>query len=419
MNPLQEEMMHRFCRYVRIPSQSKPNGGTQVPSTESQWNMARTLMKECEDMGLIDLSLSDKCVLTGRLPAHTEPGCDRKIPAVGFCAHLDTVDVDLSPVVHPQLVEHYDGSDIVLNADKTIVMTVSDHPELRDYVGQDLITTDGTSVLGADNKAAITNVMTALHTLTTHPGLYHGDIYVAFVPDEECGLFGSKNMDFSKFPVDFAYTIDSCALGEIVYETFNAGSATVTIHGVSAHPMSAKGNLVNPTLLACDFINMFDRSETPECTEGKEGYIWCQAVESNQSKAVVSLNIRDHSKEKYEEKKRRIAANVEKLKQMEPRASITCEMEDTYGNIADAITDDNHKAIDYIFDAFKELQIQPKPIAMRGGTDGSFISTKGILTPNYFTGGLNFHSRYEFLPLPSLEKSYEVTMKLIDLIYKG
>lgn len=419
MNPLQEEMMHRFCRYVRIPSQSKPNGGTQVPSTESQWDMARTLMKECEDMGLIDLSLSDKCVLTGRLPAHAEPGCDREIPAVGFCAHLDTVDVDLSPVVHPQLVEHYDGSDIVLNADKNIVMTVSDHPELRDYVGQDLITTDGTSVLGADNKAAITNVMTALHTLTTHPGLYHGDIYVAFVPDEECGLFGSKNMDFSKFPVDFAYTIDSCALGEIVYETFNAGSATVTIHGVSAHPMSAKGNLVNPTLLACDFINMFDRSETPECTEGKEGYIWCQAVESNQSKAVVSLNIRDHSKEKYEEKKRRIAANVEKLKQMEPRASIICEMEDTYGNIADAITDDNHKAIDYIFDAFKELQIQPKPIAMRGGTDGSFISTKGILTPNYFTGGLNFHSRYEFLPLPSLEKSYEVTMKLIDLIYKG
>lgn len=412
-------MMHRFCRYVRIPSQSKPNGGTQVPSTESQWDMARTLMKECEDMGLVDLSLSDKCVLTGRLPAHTEPGCNRKIPAVGFCAHLDTVDVDLSPVVHPQLVEHYDGGDIVLNADKNIVMTVSDHPELRDYIGQDLITTDGTSVLGADNKAAITNVMTALHTLTTHPDLYHGDIYVAFVPDEECGLFGSKNMDFSKFPVDFAYTIDSCALGEIVYETFNAGSATVTIHGVSAHPMSAKGNLVNPTLLACDFINMFDRSETPECTEGKEGYIWCQAVESNQSKAVVSLNIRDHSKEKYEEKKRRIAANVEKLKQMEPRASITCEMEDTYGNIADAITDDNHKAIDYIFDAFKELQIQPKPIAMRGGTDGSFISTKGILTPNYFTGGLNFHSRYEFLPLPSLEKSYEVTMKLIDLIYKG
>lgn len=412
-------MMHRFCRYVRIPSQSKPNGGTQVPSTESQWDMARTLMKECEDMGLVDLSLSDKCVLTGRLPAHTEPGCGRKIPAVGFCAHLDTVDVDLSPVVHPQLVEHYDGGDIVLNADKNIVMTVSDHPELRDYIGQDLITTDGTSVLGADNKAAITNVMTALHTLTTHPDLYHGDIYVAFVPDEECGLFGSKNMDFSKFPVDFAYTIDSCALGEIVYETFNAGSATVTIHGVSAHPMSAKGNLVNPTLLACDFINMFDRSETPECTEGKEGYIWCQAVESNQSKAVVSLNIRDHSKEKYEEKKRRITANVEKLKQMEPRASITCEMENTYGNIADAITDDNHKAIDYIFDAFKELQIQPKPIAMRGGTDGSFISTKGILTPNYFTGGLNFHSRYEFLPLPSLEKSYEVTMKLIDLIYKG
>jgi tripeptide aminopeptidase len=170
-------------------------------------------------------------------------------------------------------------------------MKTAEHPELLAYVGQDIVVSDGTSVLGADNKAAVANVMTALSTLSKKQGMYHGDIYVAFVPDEECGLYGSKSMNFSKFPVDFAYTIDSCALGEVVYETFNAGSAEVTIHGVSAHPMSAKGVLVNPTLIAVDFINLFDRRETPECTEGKEGYIWCQSVVSNQSTATVHLKI--------------------------------------------------------------------------------------------------------------------------------
>ena len=419
MNDIQQELVTRFYRYVQIPSQSKGNGGTVVPSTESQWDMARQLQRELEELGLTDISLSDKCVLTAKLPAHLPQGETKTVPSVGFCTHMDTVDVRLSPIVHPQTITAYDGGDIVLNEAQHIVMTAKDHPELAKYKGQDLIVTDGTSVLGSDNKAAVANVMTALSTLTKDPSLYHGDIYVAFVPDEECGLYGSKNMDFSKFPVDFAYTIDSCELGEVVYETFNAGSATVTIHGVSAHPMSAKGVLVNPTLIAVDFINMFDRSETPECTDGKDGYIWCQEVHSNQSTATVHLNIRDHHKDLYEEKKQRIAANVKKLQAANPRAVIECTISDTYGNIADAITDDNRKAIDYIYDAMKELDITPKTIAMRGGTDGSFISTKGILTPNYFTGGMNFHSRYEFLPIPSLVKSYEMTMKLIQLIYTG
>lgn len=419
MNDVQQELVTRFYRYVQIPSQSKGNGGTVIPSTESQWDMAHQLQHELEELGLTDISLSDKCVLTAKLPAHLPQGETKAVPSVGFCTHMDTVDVCLSPVVHPQTITAYDGGDIVLNEGQHIVMTAKDHPELAKYKGQDLIVTDGTSVLGSDNKAAVANVMTALATLTKDPSLYHGDIYVAFVPDEECGLYGSKNMDFSKFPVDFAYTIDSCELGEVVYETFNAGSATVTIHGVSAHPMSAKGVLVNPTLIAVDFINMFDRNETPECTDGKDGYIWCQEVHSNQSTATVHLNIRDHHNDLYEEKKRRIAENVKKLQAANPRAVIECTISDTYGNIADAITDDNRKAIDYIYDAMNALGITPKTIAMRGGTDGSFISTKGILTPNYFTGGMNFHSRYEFLPIPSLVKSYEMTMKLIQLIYTG
>lgn len=419
MQDKQSELVERFYRYVSVPSQSTPNGGTKIPSSDGQWDMAKLLERECATMGLVNLSISDKCVVTGKLQANLPLGYNRKVPSVGFVAHLDTVDVCLSPNIHPQIVKNYNGKDIVLNKEQHIVMTTKEHPELLKYVGQDIIVTDGTSVLGADNKAAITNVMTTLSTLSSDLSIYHGDIYVAFVPDEECGLYGSKSMDFSKFPVDFAYTIDCCELGEVVYETFNAGRAVVTIHGVSAHPMSAKGVLVNPTLLAVDFINMFDRKETPECTEGKEGYIWCQAVHSNQSTALVELNIRDHCKEKYEARKKLILKNVEKLQAANPRSKIECDMSDTYGNIADAVTDKNRKAIDYIYTSMEKLGITPHTIAMRGGTDGSFISTKGILTPNYFTGGHNFHSKFEFLPVPSLEKSYQMTMTLIDLIYNG
>ena len=413
---IEDALVERFLRYVRVPSESKANGGKVVPSTQEQWDMARLLQKELESIGLKEVSLSDKCVLTGHLPANLPPDAPH-VPAIGFCAHMDTVDVSLSPVVKPQRVR-YEGGDIVLNAAQNIVMRAAEHPELAPYVGQELIVTDGTSVLGADNKAAIANIMTALDTLTGDPTRPHGDVYVAFVPDEECGLWGSKNMDFTKFPVNYAYTIDCCALGEVVYETFNAGSAEVTIHGVSAHPMSAKGVLVNPTLLAVDFVNLFDRRETPECTEGTEGYIWCQTIRSNPTTATVELNIRDHDKARYEERKRLITANIEKLRQMEPRCRVDCTMEDTYGNIADAVTDENRQAIDNIYEAMKRLDITPNTIAMRGGTDGSFISTKGILTPNYFTGGLNFHSNCEFLPIPSLRKSYELTMALIALAYE-
>ena len=264
MKDARHELVERFYRYVSVPSQSRDNGGVQVPSTEGQWDMAELLKAECEALGLVDLEISKACVLTGKLPARLPEGFAGSVPSVGFCTHMDTVDVCLSPEIHPQMIANYDGGDIVLNEEQQIVMAAAEHLELRKFVGQDIIVTDGTSVLGSDNKAAIANVMTALSTLAGDDSLYHGDIYVAFVPDEECGLFGSKNMDFSKFPVDFAYTIDSCDVGEVVYETFNAGSAEVVIHGVSAHPMSAKGVLINPTLLAVDFINMFDRRETPE-----------------------------------------------------------------------------------------------------------------------------------------------------------
>lgn len=417
MSQLTQQLLDRFLRYVNIPSQSRA-GISSVPSTQDQWHMARQLEAELEIMDLEDLHLSDRCVLTGYLPANLPEGFTGSVPKIGFCCHLDTVDVNLSPEVHPQVVRNYPGGDLVLNAEKGILMKAAEHPELADYVGQDIVFTDGTSVLGADNKAAVANVMTMLQYFTDHPEIHHGAIYVAFVPDEEVGLKGSKALEISRFPVDFAYTIDCCALGEVVYETFNAGSAQVDIQGVSAHPMNAKGNLVNPTLLAVDFANFFDRKETPECTEGKEGYIWIKSIQSNATHATVQLAIRDHDKARYEARKQTILANVERLKHQESRAQVRCTLEDIYGNIADAMTPDNRQAVDFLYEALDELAITPKTIAMRGGTDGSYLSTRGIFTPNYFTGALNFHSRYEFLPLPSLEKSCQVTLKLVEKVFR-
>jgi tripeptide aminopeptidase len=414
---MQTRLLERFLRYVAVTSQSDASQAV-VPSTEGQRSLAELLKKDLDELGLVNLEISEYSVLTGKLPANLPAGSGEQVPAVGFVAHLDTVDVNLSADIKPQVVRSYSG-DICLNEKKGIYLREAEHPELLKYKGQDIVCTDGTSVLGADNKAAIANVVVALETLVQNKDLQHGDIYVAFVPDEECGLRGAKKMDFSKFPVAFAYTIDCCELGEVVYETFNAGSAVVKIKGVSAHPMSAKGVMVNPTLVAVDLINSFDRMQTPEHTEGTEGYIWAKSIISNQSEAVVQLDIRDHNKNTYEARKHLIKTNVESLQKLYPRAEIVCTITDTYGNIADAVNDENRKCIDYIYTAMSELGIKPNTIAMRGGTDGSYISTQGILTPNYFTGGHNFHSNCEFLPLLALEKSCQMTLKLIELIAKG
>ena len=418
MSQLTQQLLDRFLRYVNIPSQSKA-GVAAVPSTPDQWHMAQQLEAELEVMDLENIQLSDRCVLTGMLPANLPAGFTGTVPKIGFCCHLDTVDVNLSPQVHPQVIRNYPGGDVVLNADKNIVMKAADHPELADYVGQDIVFTDGTSVLGADNKAALANVMTMLQTLTDHPEIHHGDIYVAFVPDEEVGLKGSKSLDISRFPVDFAYTIDCCEQGELVYQTFNAGNAKLYITGVTAHPMSSKNNTVNPILIAHDFMNLLDRGETPEHTEKTEGYIWVTGIEGNQLNAVLDLNIRDHDREKYLAKKEYLKACTELMKLRHPKAKLTLEMADDYSNIKDAITPENRKCVDYLFQAMRELNIVPLDIAMRGGTDGSYISTKGIPTPNYFTGAHNFHSRCEFMPMGAVENSCRTTLKLIELITNG
>ena len=416
MTNMQERLTARFLRYAAINSQSV-EGASVVPSTPGQRQLAELLKSDLAELGLVDLEISEYSVLTGHLPSNLPAGY-HKVPTVGWVAHLDTVNVNLSGDVHPQILKNYQGGDVLLNAEKQIYIKVSEHPELEKYIGSDLITSDGTSVLGADNKAAIANLMVALETLKNDPSILHGDIYVCFVPDEEVGLCGSKKMDFSKFPVDFAYTIDCCELGEVVYQTFNAGSATIKVQGVTAHPMSAKNTLVNPALVCVDIINCFDRMQTPEHTEGTEGFIWVESMQTNVSEATLNLKIRDHSKVMYEARKKFITDAVDYVKAKNPKAKVELEIVDVYGNIADAITPENRACVDHIFEAMQELGITPKDIAMRGGTDGSFISTKGIPTPNYFTGAHNFHSYAEFMPMTAVEKSCQMTLKLIELITK-
>lgn len=409
MQSLTQELQSRFFRYVGVTSQSCASNPT-IPSTEGQRALAKLLENELKELGIKDVFLDEHSVLI----AHFK-GNNSQAPKVGFVAHLDTVDVGLSPDIKPQ-IKHFDGNDICLNQDKNIWLKVEDHPEIKPYNGDDIILSDGTSVLGADNKAAVTVLMTLMHHASSHPNEY-GDIYVAFVPDEEIGLRGAKVMDLTRFPVDFAYTIDCCQLGEVVYETFNAASVNVRIKGVTAHPMSAKNVMVNPIRVAHDFIGCFDRQDSPEHTEKREGYFYVTDLQANADSAEIKLSIRDFDKKSYESRKHFIGEVVNLISARHPKAKIEYQVTDVYSNIHDSLGEDK-TAINLIFDAMKTLAIQPNVIAMRGGTDGSALSTRGIFTPNYFTGAHNFHSCFEFLPMQSFIKSYQLTQLICQLIAK-
>lgn len=406
---IQDALAERFLRYSAISSQSDASS-TTVPTSEGQWELARLLKSELEEAGAEAIHLSDTCVLTAKVPSNL-PG-DAAAPAIGFCTHLDTVDVNLSPDVKARVIE-YGGGDVCLNEANDVWMREGEHPEIARYKGERILVTDGTSVLGADDKAGVTSVMEAAVRLLQDPTVPHGDVYLSFVPDEEIGLRGVRTMDLARFPVEYAFTLDSCELGEVVESTFNAASVRIDIVGVSAHPMNSKGNMVNPILIAHDIIAQFDRRETPECTEGRESYIWVNAVEGNQTTAHIGIAVRDHDRAGYEEKKQRIRDIAARVSQAHPRAKVTVDIEDVYGNIEDAKTEENAIATDNIVKAMAQLGIEPIDLSMRGGTDGSWLSRQGIFTPNFFTGAHNFHSVFEFLPLNAFEKSFEMVNTLI------
>ncbi|POP44294.1 peptidase T [Superficieibacter electus] len=401
-SPLASQLTQRFFRYLAISSQSDA-AATTLPTTTGQHEMARALAAELTQLGLDDIVIDEHATVTAVKKGNV-PGA----PRVGFITHIDTVDVGLSPDIHPQILR-FTGEDLCLNAQKDIWLRVEEHPEIKAYPGEEIIFSDGTSVLGADNKAAVTVVMTVLENLTAEQR--HGDIVVAFVPDEEVGLRGAKALDLQRFAVDFAWTIDCCELGEVVYENFNAASAEIRFTGVTAHPMSAKGVLVNPLLMACDFINEFDRLETPEHTADREGYIWFNGMEAVQSYAVVQASIRDFDLPRFEQRKQQIGEVARHIAERHPSAKVEYHITDIYSNISNAIGEDR-RAVDLIFEAMKDLGITAKPTPMRGGTDGAALSAKGLLTPNFFTGAHNFHSKFEFLPLKSFEASYQVARQL-------
>ena len=403
---LAERLIARFFRYLAVTSQSDA-AATVVPSTAGQWDMVRLLKGELEALGLSDVHLDEHACLTARLPGNVAGA-----PRIGFCAHVDTVDVGLSPDIKPRRV-FFDGGDICLNAGQDIWMRTAEHPEFLPYVNQELLVTDGTSVLGADNKAAVTIVMDLLSQLVREKPA-HGDVVVAFVPDEEIGLRGAKVMELKRFPVDFAYTIDSCEVGEFIFETFNAAAATVEIEGVTAHPINAKGVMVNPVLVAADLINRFDPLATPEHTEGREGYCYITSMSNNSAAATVKINLRDFDRAGLEARKAKVAAHVAATQAKFPKAKLKVSIEDVYANIAESMGNDR-RCLELMERGFKELSITPRIFPLRGGTDGSALSARGVPTPNYFTGGFNFHSRFECLPVPAFLLAYRLTDRLVRL----
>lgn len=405
-----ERLIARFFRYLAVTSQSDARA-TTVPSTPGQWDMVRLLKQELEALGITEIHLDEHACLTARIPGNA-PGA----PRMGFCAHVDTVDVGLSPNIKPQRVT-WNGGDICLNAAQDIWMREAEHPEYLPYKGQELLVTDGTSVLGADNKAAVTILMDLAHRLVAEKPK-HGDIVLAFVPDEEIGLRGAKVMDLKRFPVDFAYTIDSCEVGEFIFETFNAAGATVEIEGVTAHPINAKGIMVNPVLVAADLITRFDPLDTPEHTEGREGYCYVTSMANNSATATVKINLRDFDRAGLEARKEKVRAHVAATQAKFPRAKLKVEIEDVYANIAESLGNDR-RCLELMERGFKELAIAPRIFPLRGGTDGSALSARGVPTPNYFTGGFNFHSRYECLPVEGFLTAYRLTERLIGLAAEG
>lgn len=404
---LARQLTSRFYRYLAVSSQSDASA-TTLPSTPQQHDMARLLADELRELGLHNVEIDQYATVTA-----VKPGNRPDAPRIGFITHIDTVDVGLSPDIHPQTLR-FEGHDLCLNASEDIWLRTAEHPEILAYHGQEIIFSDGTSVLGADNKAAVSVVMTLMANLTGD----HGDIVVAFVPDEEIGLRGAKALDIEqRFNVDFAYTIDCCELGEVVYENFNGAAADIHFTGVTAHPMSGKGVLVNPLLMAHDFISHFDRQETPEHTEGREGYIWFNDLTGNASEAHLKVSIRDFDLASFARRKQQIAAVAAKIAAQYPTGKVEYRVTDIYSNISNALGDDR-RAIDLLFAALQQLDIPAKVIPMRGGTDGAALSAKGLLTPNFFTGAHNFHSKFEFLPVPSFVKSYQVAEAICKLAAK-
>ena len=398
-------VLDRFLHYVTFDTQSSETTGV-TPSTPGQRRFAEALVAELQAIGLEEISLDENSYLMATLPANTE----KEVPAIGFIAHLDT-SPDLSGMeVKPRIVS-YEGGDIVLNEAQQIVLSPGMFPELNDYVGQELVVTDGTTLLGADDKAGVAAIIEAMHYLKQHPELAHGKVRIAFTPDEEIGA-GADHFDVEKFGCAWGYTIDGGQVGELEYENFNAAVAKITFKGLNVHPGYAKNKMLNASLRATEFAAWLPEAMRPETTEGYEGFFHLIGMTGSVEEASLSYIIRDHDRKLFEEKKQLIRQLVARMNEAYPGCA-TLEMRDQYYNMREVV-EPQKQVVDLAFEAMQAVDVQPLVKPIRGGTDGARLSFMGLPCPNIFAGGLNFHGRYEFLPVPSLEKSMQTIIKIAE-----
>lgn len=406
-----ETLKDRFLRYVKFETRSDEKSES-IPSTPTQLEFAKILAKELEEIGMENVYVNDACFVNATLPGNV----DKDVPVIGFIAHMDTADFNATNV-NPKIVENYDGEDIVLNEAKDIVLSVEEFPNLKNYVGKTVITTDGTTLLGADDKAGIVEIVEAMKYLIKHPEIKHGTVKVAFGPDEEIGR-GADNFNVEEFGADFAYTMDGGPVGELEYESFNAAGAVFKIKGKSVHPGTAKGKLINASLIAAEIVNSFPADEVPEKTEGYEGFYFLDKINSNCEEAELSYILRDHDREKFEAKKK-FAANVaKKINEKYGKELVSVEIKDQYYNMGEIIKD-HMNVVEIAKKAMENLGIKPVIEPIRGGTDGSKISFMGLPTPNIFAGGENFHGKYEFVALESMILATDVIVEIVKLNGKG
>ena len=411
------DITERFLNYTQFDTQSAEDSDS-VPSTSKQLIFAEYLKKELEKEGLDDVELDEKGYLYATLKSNTKD----KVPTIGFISHYDTSPDCSGADIKPQIVRNYDGSDIQLGVSgeglavrENIIMSPKKFPELLQHVGEDIIVTDGTTLLGADDKAGIAEIVQAMVYLQEHKDIKHGKIRIAFNPDEEIGM-GAHHFDVEKFGCEWAYTMDGSDVGELEFENFNAASAKIHCKGINVHPGYAKDKMVNANLLAMELAAMLPADETPGTTEGYQGFYHLLSVEGNVEKATLSYIIRDHDRERFEDRKRFIENCVEMMNEKYGEGTVTAEVKDQYYNMKEKIEPDAMHVIDLVLRAMQETGIAPKVRPIRGGTDGAQLSFKGLPCPNIFAGGINFHGPYEFVPIQSMEKAMQVIVKICELV---
>ncbi len=404
-----EHIIKRFISYVTIDTESDPENPA-FPSTEKQWDLAHILVKELTDIGMSEITLDENCYVMATLPSNI----DYQVPTIGFVSHIDTTPDFTGANIKPQIHHNYDGKDILLHKEENIVLSPSYFDDLLQYKGQTIITTDGTTLLGADDKAGITEIMTAMEHLINHPEIKHGNIRICFTPDEEVGK-GAHKFDVEKFGAEWAYTMDGSQIGELEYENFNAAGAKITISGKIVHPGYAKGKMINSMTIASDFISRLPKKEVPESTEGYEGFFHLHQLEGRVEQTVLQYIIRDHDKELFEGRKEQILAIVKHMNAELGADLIHIEIKDQYYNMKEKVVPVMH-IVDIAEEVMNDLGITPLIKPIRGGTDGSQLSYMGLPCPNIFAGGHNFHGRYEYVPVESMMKATEVIVGIAEKV---